>query len=461
MRGQDPGRYVVAGGSIAGLATALALARAGASVTVIERDPLPVAADAEAAFAVERPGAPQTHFLHAFLARTLLVLRERFPDVLAALEAAGARIERPPAPVDLGDGLGMVLSRRATFEWVLRRVIHDDPSVEVRTGTAVAGLRAAPARDGIPAVGGAVLEDGTVVPGTVIAACGRRGDVPGWLQPLGVDIVEELVESQLVYATRWYRVAEQGLPPVTLHDLGYLSYLAIPADGDTLAVAVAVDPSDRDLRRCLSDDGAFDRLVAMLPDVGPWVTDEKTTPLRPVRPMAGLVNRLRRFTGDGGRPLVAGFHAVGDAHTITNPAYGRGCSLALVTATLLADAHAAHPADPIARATAYEQACGREVEPWFHSAVMMDAVRQARLRGDVPDTAGGDLLRAVFLGAVTDPVVLSGFGRMMHLLTTPAELFADQEFTARLAQLAADPPELPAGPVAPDRDQVLAAATAA
>ena len=48
----------------------------------------------------------------------------------------------------------------------------------------------------------------------------------------------------------------------------------------------------------------------------------------PVRPMTGLLNRLRTFVRPDGTPAVTGFFAVGDAHTCTNPIYGRGCSLA-------------------------------------------------------------------------------------------------------------------------------------
>ena len=50
--------------------------------------------------------------------------------------------------------------------------------------------------------------------------------------------------------------------------------------------------------------------------------------------MGGLLNRDRTFLDDDGEPLVLGFHAVGDAHTCTNPLYGRGCSLAMVQAQL-------------------------------------------------------------------------------------------------------------------------------
>ena len=45
-------------------------------------------------------------------------------------------------------------------------------------------------------------------------------------------------------------------------------------------------------------------------------------------------------------PLAHGFFAIGDAHTCTNPLYGRGSSLAVLQAVLVADALAAHPHRP-------------------------------------------------------------------------------------------------------------------
>ena len=38
----------------------------------------------------------------------------------------------------------------------------------------------------------------------------------------------------------------------------------------------------------------------------------------------GCSTALRRFVDDDGEPTILGFHAVGDAHTCTNPLYGRG-----------------------------------------------------------------------------------------------------------------------------------------
>src|SRR5438270_1166962 len=390
-------RFVVAGGSIGGMASALALARLGADVTMVERDVVAEVAGPEEAFALERPGVPQSHFLHAFLARMVQEMQARFPDVLDDLLEAGAQLTRPP--VEGLEDVAMLLARRSTVEWVMRRAIGAERGVEVRPGRKVIGVDA----DGAHVVG-ARLDDGSRIPGSVVAATGRRPDIGAWLAPAGITVAEELVESALVYITRWYRapgftMEANGL----LKDLGYMSYLVVPADADTLAVAVGLPPDDRELRACLLDDGGFDRVASMLPGLADGMRDPAVRPLRSSEPMAGLVNRLRHFTDASGRPVVTGFHAVGDAHTCTNPAYGRGCSLAFVMAGLLADAVAAHPADAVARAGAYEASCRDQVEPWFHSAVMMDQARLAMRQGDSgekgPSTAGQPDVLAVLVAA--------------------------------------------------------------
>src|ERR1017187_3751555 len=82
-------RVVVAGGGVGGLGTALALARRGHEVLVLERDPLHEAVSPDDAFAWERPGAPQTHQTHGFLARIVGLMRAGFPALLEGLLGAG------------------------------------------------------------------------------------------------------------------------------------------------------------------------------------------------------------------------------------------------------------------------------------------------------------------------------------------------------------------------------------
>src|ERR1700709_1441022 len=81
---------IVVGAGVGGLGSALALARTGHRVTLLERDDTPLPADAAGAFAWDRTGAPQVRHPQAFLARVRNLLRDHHPDVLAALLDAGA-----------------------------------------------------------------------------------------------------------------------------------------------------------------------------------------------------------------------------------------------------------------------------------------------------------------------------------------------------------------------------------
>jgi 2-polyprenyl-6-methoxyphenol hydroxylase-like FAD-dependent oxidoreductase len=454
-------RVVVAGGGVGGLGAALALARAGSAVVVLERDPLRDASSAAEAFAWERPGAPQTHQTHGFLARIVVLLRERFPDVLDALTRAGCTTMSgtaelgEPQPGD--EDLSILIVRRTTFEWTLRRAVDAEPGIEVRSGTGIAGLLAAERPGGRPAVAGVVLEDGTEVRAdAVVAATGRRGDVGAWLAPLGAPVPETIRESGLMYLTRWYGVGDSFAAPPGPKlggDLGFLKYLIVPGDGGLLSATLAVRSDDRELRRVLSDPDRFERACHSLPGPDQWFGELDLEPVGGVRPMGGLLNRLRQFTDDDGRPAVQNFFAVGDAHTCTNPLYGRGCSLALVQAVLLADAVAAHD-DPTEVGRAYEAACREEITPWYHHAVEIDRSGADPAGTDGPP--GANRFGAVMAAAATDPVIGRGMARLWNLLTKPADLAADAEFTARAAAIMADPATYPDPvPLGPSRQALL------
>jgi len=481
----DPaGAILVVGGGIGGLAVALGLARAGRAVTLFDNDALALAADADAAFAAPRRGAPQVRQSHGLLARLTSELRLRFPDVLDDLFAAGAT-ELPltgemadTQPDD--DELAVLLVRRTTLEWVLRRAVHAEPGITVRGGDRVTGVvTTAPAEPTprpvvppVPVVTGIQLASGDVVRGSaVIASTGRRSAIPEWLAALGVEVPEEIHGTNLVYLTRWYQLprgAILDLEPKLAGDLGFVKFLAIPCDGDKLSITIAVPTQDKDLRAWLLEPAAFDAAAARLPGPNTIFEQFDLTPISGVEPLSGLINRLRRFVDDDGQPTVLGFHAIGDAHTCTNPFYGRGCSLALIQAGLLIDAFA-EQADPAARALQYERGATRETDPWFEHSVemdrlldvgspttddLMDAETAAHQEQARADAARG--MQTVMVAGATDPVIGRAFLRVFNMLLKPADLGRDPEFLGRVAAVLADPDAHPIPKVeGPTRDELL------
>jgi 2-polyprenyl-6-methoxyphenol hydroxylase-like FAD-dependent oxidoreductase len=412
------------------------------------------------------------------LARLRNLLRDRYPDVLDALFAAGVTewpltTDMPPtiddpSPKPGDEDLAMLACRRTTFEWVLRRAVLAAPHVELLDGVVVEGFTGEPGSNGRPpkVTGVRAQRDDEAVcieADVVIAATGRRGDVPGWLAPLGVDVDEAEEDTGIVYLSRFYRLHADAEPPHQVGpiggDLGYLKYATFPGDNRTFSVTLATGTHDDELRKLLLDPETFDRTARILPATQAWVEDDRAAAITPVHVMARLLNRIRRFTGTDGAPSVLGFHAVGDAHTCTNPLYGRGCSLAMVQATLLADACVAHPDDATARATAYEEASAREIEPWYDAALAQDRQARAVAAGEADDD---DPMRAIMRDGLlpamrSNQVVLRAFLRTFNLLTTPDALLRDPDVIGHVLAAYQDRENRPPEPVlGPPREELLA-----
>lgn len=430
-------------------------------------------ADAHAAFAWTRTGAPQVRHSHAFLARLRNVLRDRAPDVLDALLAAGAAEMRfadnlPPTLSDHfsrpGDeDLVAIACRRTTFEWVLRRVVLAQGGVELRHGVAAHALDARPGA--VPRVTGVDGVDADLV----VDARGPRSSSDDWFAAIGArPVVEELHESGIVYFSRFYRTTgeiDTAYAGPVAADLGYMKYAVFLGDNDTFSITFAVEHDDEFLRKRLLHADPFETVARSISALAPWRLDGVSDPITDVHVMAGLRNRSRPLVDESG-PLVHGFVAVGDAAVCTNPLYGRGCSLAFVHAFGLADALREHGSDADALARGFAEFTREELYPWFRSAAFQDAQARAANEGrgtdepiapDDPREFMQSVLRDGLLPATrTSPIVFRAFVRWFNLLVTPEALFSDPAVVGDVMNAYNDRANHPPLPVlGPDRDEML------
>jgi 2-polyprenyl-6-methoxyphenol hydroxylase-like FAD-dependent oxidoreductase len=432
-------RVVVVGAGVGGLGSALALSRAGHEVVVLERDGTPMPERLEDAAAWDRQGAPQFHHSHIFLPRSRAILRDRLPDVYQALLEAGVPErtmgELMGVSTDLpgAEDLIVMPCRRTVFEWVLRRKLLEAANVELRTDVGVDGVVASSGP--VPTVVGVRLANraGALDADLVVVTTGRRGDVPGWLGQVGVEVAETVQESHLVYMTRFYQARRDRNLLGSAYWVGRragIGFSGFEADNRAFSITVGIwDTTDVEMRQHLHNDARYDATCRLLPELAPLVDPAQSRPITPVKVMGGLTNRLRRFLDDTGRPIVTGFFAVGDAYVVTNPVYGRGCTQALIQATHLADAIAAHPDEPTEQVLAYEAAAAREIVPWYHISVMMD---QAQARAD--DGADFSLGAAGPGRFEGDPVAGVAFARVFGMLDPPDRLFSDPALMKTFAQ---------------------------
>jgi 2-polyprenyl-6-methoxyphenol hydroxylase-like FAD-dependent oxidoreductase len=450
-------RFAIAGGGVAGLAAALAVARSGHSAVVVERDPVEAQEDPAGAFDVTRDGIPHFFQPHAFLPRGRRVLREMAPDVLEAMRAAGAEEqdiaarlsgEREPGDEDLV----YLWVRRPILEWALRRAAAAEPHVELRAGCTVAGLEV---DAGGRATGLRVDGSRDVQADVVVDALGRYRTPDAWPRADA-----PATECAAIYYCRYYQLVEGASHlegPWLLNprgDLGYMGFNTFRGDNRTIAVIFLVPSHDRELRVLRHDDAWTAACQAIRP-LDAMTSPGFARPLTPVMPMGGLSNVLRTAAPD-----VRGLVPVGDALCHTNPSYAFGLSFALVHAQALASA--ADREDPDAVVGAFLEDVTPEAAERYDFACETDAARDRSWKGERLEVGRADgcyplfAFSAALAAAPHDDLVLRRIIGRIGLLDRTATFDDDPELHRRIerifAELMADPP----APPGPPRDELLA-----
>jgi 2-polyprenyl-6-methoxyphenol hydroxylase-like FAD-dependent oxidoreductase len=450
-------RCVIAGGGVAGLAAALAVARGGHAAVVLERDVVDPRQTADRAFGVQRRGIPHFFQPHSFLPRGRHVLRKLAPDVLELLLEAGAEQQDLAAklhgPREAGDEeLVYLWVRRPLVEWALRRAAAEQDGVELRFGEEVAGLLCSD--DGRRALGVA-LSDGSEVRGDVVVdALGRYRAPAGWPRA-----VTESRGCGAVYYSRYFELAEGAdfvdwpfLNP--RGDVGYMGFNTFRGDNRTYAVILVVPAADREMR-ALKDEAAWMRACAAISPLNVLTSRDQGHPITGVMPMGGLMNVDRTGGTD-----VAGLIPVGDALCHTDPSFAWGLSFALMHAQALVETIAVAP-DVGAVATHYGELVKPAAHERYELACKTDDARTRRWAGEPLDIVHRDGCYPLFSFATAiaaaphDDRVLRRTARRIGLLDRTEVFDGDEHLHDRIEAIAAELAAMPRAPAGPTRDELL------
>jgi 2-polyprenyl-6-methoxyphenol hydroxylase-like FAD-dependent oxidoreductase len=285
-------RSVIVGAGPTGLYTAIALARRGGQVTVIDRDPGP-----DGGREWDRKGVMQFHHPHFFRQQVVEALLAEMPEVWAGLLAAGAAPATLPGQPGVPAGLH---SRRVTFERVLRAAAQAEPGVRLRSGHVdevcaqrgrVTGVRA----------GGRLVEADLV-----IDAGGRAGRLTRSLRGPA-----QGGDCGIAYVSRQYQMlpgAAAGpvnMPfGVMVTYPGYVVAVFIH-DNQILSALIARASTDRPLA-ALRTRAAFDAAIRAVPALAAWTDPGRSRPITPVLPGGRLYNSYQGQLNGAGRVALDG-----------------------------------------------------------------------------------------------------------------------------------------------------------
>jgi 2-polyprenyl-6-methoxyphenol hydroxylase-like FAD-dependent oxidoreductase len=323
---------LVLGAGVAGLTTAIALARAGIAVEVLERDHTLAPAGRRGAGNWRRTGVPQANHAHTYSPECRDLLAEQLPDVLDRLHDLGARDLLMPGR----DSPGLAV-RRPVFDWVLRRVAEREPLLRVHDGVTATGVET---RDG--RLAGIRVSGGVVGAQVAVDATGAARPADEWLAAPGLPArTPSAGAPRVAYASRDYALHWPGEPD-TLAAAGgaFAGYTCrlVPGDNNTFTVTLAVPLPPHDGQSpaagslpypldALAHPAGFDAAVSAVPGIAEWVAPEVADALGEVSVLACAAPTDRDTAGSG----LPGLIAVGDALCIGDPYRGSGVATALAS----------------------------------------------------------------------------------------------------------------------------------
>ena len=424
---------VVIGGSMAGMLAARVLADHYDRVTVLERDRLPDAAEA-------RKGLPQARHIHVLLAAGRRALDRLLPGVTGDMLAAGALeydgindvewVHRYGPAMRFPSDLQVDGASRDLIDWAVRRHVLANPRVQARQ-VDVTGLRIAEGRVvGVAAEdrSGLAQRDSSIEADLVIDAAGRGSRAPQWLEENGYPRpTETAINGFLGYATRmvrlpadwkcdWKALYIQSAPPERRRG-GVIALV----EGGRWFVSLAgggkdYPPTDEEAFRAFARSVADPRFAAFY---------EASEPLTPIVGTRSTENRVRHYETLSRRP--EGFLVTGDAACAFNPVYGQGMSAAAIGAETLSHClEACRDGKTRGLAERFQRQLARaNNRPWLLATGTDYLYRE--VEGPAPGWStrlSHRYIDRVISLTTRSPVVRTKFTEVIHLVRSPASLFA-------------------------------------
>jgi len=305
---------VIVGASLAGCAAATLLARDGARVALVEKQPDPRAFKKIC-----------THFIQASAKPTLRRL-----DLLDPILEAGAVsyvgrlrtrwgwMEPPPDRAEPSLTL-----RRMVLDPIVRDAAAATPGVELLLGRTAVAVQ----RDG-DAFGGVTVrdrdgEETTLRGRLVVAADGRDSRLAALAGLEG----KTLPHGRICYAAYYEGPMPEGAPNTSAWNTDPQFALAAPTDGGLILYGV-MPTKDRLPEFKRDPEEAMVSMIASMPDPPP-IREAKR-----VAPVSGKLEMPNRLRG----PVAPGLALIGDAALASDPLFGIGCGWAFQSAEWLADA---------------------------------------------------------------------------------------------------------------------------
>jgi 2-polyprenyl-6-methoxyphenol hydroxylase-like FAD-dependent oxidoreductase len=405
-------RTVIVGAGPTGLYTAIALARRGHEIAIIDRDPGPGGDQWW-----DRKGVMQFHHPHHFRQQVADALLAEMPEVWTGLLTAGAKPATVPGQPGLPGGLHC---RRQTFERVLRSAAEAEPRVTLRTAHVDEVCRERGRATGVRADGHRVDAD------LVIDASGRAGRITRALRAPA-----EGGDCGISYLSRQYRLRPGAADGPVNAPFGvmlvYPGYLAAAFlhDHRTASALIARASADRGLA-ALRTAAVFEAAVRAIPALAGWVGPGQARPITPVLPGGRLYNSYQGQLDDAGQVALDGLIYAGDSVCTTNPAAGRGVTTSLQQAQQLIRLLAEHGHDFTSCSLAFDHWCARHVKPWFDDHVRWDADLIRRWSGQDVDLARPLPSDLIIAAAAADPGLMKVVGPFQAMLAPPGSLDAVQ-----------------------------------